>query len=877
MNALRGWVARLTASLRALTGSRRADDEMREELAAHLAMHIDDNLRRGMSPTEARRAALLAAGGLTAAAESAREQRGVPMIDNLLSDLRYSVRTLRARPGYTAAVVLTLALGIGANSAMFTIVNAVLFRPLPYADPDRIVSISTNSKGEDHGVVDDVNYAAWRDNAKSVVLSISVGTDGVLTTDAGAQEIPGVEASTNYFSVYAVRPLIGRTFTAEEDRPGAPNVVVLHESLWRRQYGGSDSILGKSLTIDGKPHTVIGVLPASFTTTRHAQYWVPYRMAEPDRRPMTPQHPSISTFYYFVYGRLRDGATIEAARAELATISGRIEATREVEWRGITPVVMTLHERRYGDRRKPLLLLFSAVGILLAIACANLANLSLARAAGRQREMAVRVALGAGRGRLARALLCESTILALGGAAVGLIIAKGTVRYIVHLSPVSVANVENVGINGAVLAFTLAVAMVTGLLFGLAPAVTAARADINSVLSSGGARTTGNGFHNAIRRFLVVAQLATALVLITAAGLVTRSLVRVASIDPGFQAEHLGELHLSLPRSRYTAERATQLFDQLLARVRSLPGVTGAALVDGAPLGGLAFTLNSVDSVGKRSETDVVAAGADYFSVIGATLVQGRGFDSTDRASSEPVIVVNEILARRLFPNGDAVGRTISFHKDKARVIGVVKNILQRELERVPSAVAYIPRTQSDESVYTTLMIRTAGPPGSIAPSVAGVLKSLDPSLTPVSTKVMSDVVDAAIAPRQFTFILVGSFAVIAGILAVLGLYGVLANFVADRTREIGIRVALGADSQRVIGLVLGQGAVLAVVGVLVGLGGSVVAVRAVRSLLYNTSVYDPWTFTTGAALLVVVCLVASYLPARRASRVDPVIALRAE
>ena len=878
MIALRRWIVRLAASLRALTGSSRADDDLREELASHLAMQIEDNLRRGMSPDEARRAALLATGGMTAAAESAREQRGIPLIETVVSDVRYALRTLRAKPGYTTAVVLTLALSIGANSAMFAIVNAVVLRPLPYPDPDRIVSISTSSKGEDHGVVDDVNYAAWRDKARSVVLAISAGTDGVLTTDAGQQEIPGIEASTNYFTVYAVRPVIGRTFSAEEDRPGGPNVVVLHESLWRRQFAGDESVLGKTITIDGKPHTVIGVLPASFTTTRHAQYWVPYRMAEPEGpHALTPQNPSISTFYYFVYGRLRDGATLATARAELATITKRTEITRDADWRGIAPVVMTLHERRYGDRRKPLLLLFSAVGILLAIACANLANLALARAAGRQREMAVRVALGAGRWRLARALLYESTILAFAGAVVGLIIAKATVGYIVHLSPTSVANVDDFGITKAVLGFTLAVAMVTGVAFGIAPAVTAARSDVNSVLSSGGPRTTASGFHNALQRFLVVAQLATALVLITAAGLVTRTLIRVASIDPGFKPEGLAAMHLSLPRSRYSAERATELFAQFVTRVRTLPGVTGAALVDGAPMGGLAFTMNAVDSVGKRTATDVVAAGADYFRVIGASVLEGRGFDSSDRATSDRVLIVNQVLARQMFPGGNAVGRTIPCRGGNARVIGVVKDILQRELERVPSAVAYLPLSQSDASVYTTLMIRTDGPLSTVGPSIAGALKTLDPSLTPPAMKPMPEVVAAAIAPRQFTFVLIGAFAAVAGVLAVLGLYGVLANFVADRTREIGIRVALGADSRQVTGLVLGQGALMATVGVLIGLAGSVVAVRAVRSLVYNMSVYDPWTFATGAALLVLVSLAASYVPARRASRVDPVIALRAE
>jgi len=879
MIALRRWIARVAASLRALTGSSRADDEMREELAAHLAMHIDENLRRGMTPDEARRTALLAAGSVTAAAESAREQRGIPMIESLTSDVRYAVRALLAKPGYTTAVVLTLALGIGANSAMFTIVNAVVLRPLPYPDPDRIVSLSTMTKGDDHGVVDDVNYVAWRDNARSVTLTLAAGDDGIFTTSTGPRELPGMDVSASYFSVFRVRPIMGRTFSADEDRPGGPKVVVLHEALWRREFNADASILGKAITIDGTPHTVIGVLPEWFTTPRHAEYWIPYQMREPQAaRPITPANPGVVTRYYMAQGRLRDGATIESARAELAAITKRIEGARAEEWRGISPVVMTLHDRRFGDRRKPLLLLFSAVGVLLIIACANLANLSLARAAGRQREMAVRLALGAGRWRLARALLCESTLLALAGAVLGLLIAKAGIGYVIRLSPTSVGNVDGIQLNATVLLFTLGVALVTGFTFGLAPAVAAARGDINSVLSSGGPRSTTSWLRRATQRFLVIAQLATALVLVTAAGLVTRTLIRVAAIDAGFDARHLVALTLRLPEPRYTTARAEPFFDQLLARVRALPGVTSATYVHGTPLGGLAFSFTTTDSAGRRSAPiDVVEAGADYFRVIGATVVEGRGIDSTDRADGEKVVVVNELLAHRLFSTGRAVGSSISFQGNNARVVGVVKNILQRDLEATASAVAYVPLVQEGISTYASLMVRSAGPPSAVESSISRVVQSLDPSLAPPPVRVMTDVVARAIAPRQFTFVLLGSFAALAGVLAVLGLYGVLANLVADRTREIGIRVALGADPRRVAGLVLGQGATLAGVGVVLGLGGSAIAVRTIRSLMYDTSVYDPWTFAAGAALLVAVSLVASYVPARRASRVDPVIALRAE
>jgi predicted permease len=639
-----------------------------------------------MSPEDARRAALVATGGMTAAAESAREQRGLPLIETLAIDVRYAVRALAAKPGYTAAVVLTLALGIGAYSAMFSIVNAVILRPLPYPDADRIVSVSIKSKGDDMRVVDDVNYAAWRDNARSVTLTVSSGTDGVFTTNGGPQQLPGVMASTTYFSVFGVRPILGRTFTADEDRPGGPKVVVLGESLWHSHFAADKSILGKAVAIDGEPHTVIGILPAWFTTARHAQFWVPYRMREPEApHALTPSNPGVTTMFHTASGRLHDGATLESVRAELATISKRIEATRAADWRGTTPVVMTLPDRRYGDRRKPLLLLFSAVAVLLTIACANLANLSLARAAGRQREMAVRLALGAGRWRLARAMLCESTLLALGGATLGLLLARASIGYITHLSPASVGKVDDISLSGTVLLFTLGVAVLTGLAFGVVPAIAAARGDINSVLSAGGPRTTANRLQHTAQRILVVAQLGTALVLLTAAGLVTRTLIRVASIDPGFAVDRLVAVTVDLPRSRYTPERAAPMFDDLLARVRGMPGVVSAAFVRGTPLGGLAYRFTTTDSAGRRSApVDVVEAGSDYLRVIGATLLAGRGLDSTDRAGAEPVMVVNEVLARQLFPSGKAVGRTIPFQGATVRVVGVVKNVLQGELEAKP-------------------------------------------------------------------------------------------------------------------------------------------------------------------------------------------------
>jgi putative ABC transport system permease protein len=867
--AIRALLARLVSSLRAIVGLR-PDDDLRAELESHLQLHIDESIRRGMSFDEARRNALLAAGGLTVAAELGHERRGLPVVENFATDLRYALRALRSKPGYTAAVVLTLALGIGANSAMFTIVNAVVLRPLPYPRPDRIVSLSVSQKGEDIGVADDRSYFAWHDGARSLTLAAFAAMEGIVTTRAaGPESMRGMQITESYFSVLGVRPLTGRTFTADEYRPHGARVAMLSEGLWRRAFGADSSILGHTVEIDGAPATVVGIMPASLATQRPVMFWLPYRI-EP------PSNPS-STFFYFVLGRLRDGASMDAARAELLHISRQIDGQRSVPDRGIAPVLMTWHDRRYGDRRKPLLLFLSAVGVLLLIACANLANLTLARSADRQRETAVRLALGAGKWRVVRGMLYESALLSLGGALLGLVLGVTSIKYVVRLSPASVGNVGDIHLDAIVLLFTLVVAVATAGAFGFIPAVIAARAKVHQALSSGGPRSGGSKAQQFARRVLVVAQLATTLVLLTAAGLVTRTFWRVASIDTGFRSDHLIAATFRLPQSRYSPETAAPFLSELLARARRQPGVESAALVDAPPLMG-GMTITTTDSAGRRSPpTTVVRVGPDYFRTIGATIQAGRAIDSTDRPGTTPAVVVNATLARRLFPSGSAVGRTVPLRGTNSLIVGVVHDVIQRDFEAAPAGAAYQPLAQSEMSTYMNLVVRTSGPIEPVETELTHIVQSIDRALAPPAFKAMSDAVAEEIAPRRFTFVLLSIFAALATALATIGLYGVLAHVVASRTREIGIRVALGADPRRVTRMVLWQGVVLALVGVGIGAIASTFTVRTVRTLVYGMSVYDPWTFAAGATLLIGVCLAASYVPARRASRVDPVIALRAD
>jgi len=581
--------------------------------------------------------------------------------------------------------------------------------------------------------------------------------------------------------------------------------------------------------------------------------------------------------YYDVVGRLRDGATAEGLRSELAAITRRLDATRPVPERGLTPIVMTLHDRLFGERRTPLLLLFGAVGILLLIACANLANLALARTTGRRREIAVRLALGASSWRLVRYALSESLLVSVGGAGLGLVLSEAAVRYFTRLSPASVGKVEGIHADARVLLFTLAVAAVAGIVVGLIPALFAIRQDPQQALAAGSARVSGSVRQRLLRSILVIGQLATALVLLTAAGLVARTFARVASIDPGFHAAGLVAATLRLPEPRYTDSTAGAFFDQILERVRRVPGVEAAALVDAPPLGGMRMSVSTKDSAGRETpRIDVIAVGPQYFRAVGARIVEGRPIDESDRPGAPRVVVVNATLARLLFPGTSAVGKTMQYH-GPATIVGVVSDILQRDLEIAPTPMVYPPLAQEGVNSYMRVLARTSGSISSLEGAMAQISRTIDASLPPPKFTRMDEALAESVAPRKFTFVLLGIFAALAATLAVVGLYGVLAHVVADRTREIGIRAALGADRRRVIGLIVKQGAVLVSVGIAGGMMGALALARLVMSLLYGVSPHDALTLTTVPLLLGGVAMLATLVPAWRAARVDPVIALRAD
>jgi predicted permease len=869
MSVLRGFPRRLIATWRAVTGldDAGADAALRAEMESHLAMHIDENVRRGMTAEDARHEALVAAGGMTLAVEAVRERRVFAWVDGLANDARYAARSLRAKPGFALGVILTLGMSIGATAGMFTIVRAVVLRPLPYLDPDRIVSITTSENGRDQEVVDDRDYFAWTRNATPAALAAYANTRAIVRLRTGFDELAGMRATAAFFEVLGVQPLLGRTFTHAEDQPGQADVVVLSEVLWRREFGGDSGVIGRPITVAERPATIIGVLPASFVLPSHPEYWEPLRLQ--------PAEPGV-TYYYQVVGRLRAGASIEALEAQLATITDRVNEQRPAGERHLTPVVKSLHERRYGDRRKPLLLLFGAVLVLLLIACANLANLALVRAASRHHEFGVRLALGASRWRLTQSLLCESLILSALGAAAGLALSAVSVAYFVRLSPAAVGHAEDIRIDWMVLGFTIALAVATGMMFGLIPAIGTGRRNLHRALTGGSRGTRSTAGQQRVRQALVIVQLAVAVVLLTAAGLVARTFYHVLSAGTGFEPEGLLSVAVQLPDARYSNATARPFFDELLTRSKHIPGVLTATFVDTPPFAGVRRTVSLKDSTHDIPRIDVIAVGGDYFRTLGARIIDGRAIDATDIRGAPRVVVVNATLARLLFARTAAVGQRVPVHGDAA-VVGVSNDVAQRELEGSAPPIAYVPLAQDAPTTYMHLMVRTSGEAEPVENGIVQVARSIDSLLPPPVFTRMEQSVAQAVAPRKFTSVLLGTFAALAAALAVVGLYSVMSHLVADRTREIGIRAALGADRTRIVRHIIARGAVLVVPGIAVGLFGSAVLTRLVTSLLSGVSARDPLTFSSVAILLGSAAMVATLVPARRAARVDPIIALRAE
>jgi putative ABC transport system permease protein len=865
-------------------------DDLSEEIRSHIEEKTDALIATGLSRADAEREARRAFGNVTQVKEAAGDVwRLESFLHDVASDVRYALRGLLQKPGFTIAVILTLALGIGANAVVFALVNAIVLRPLPYPDSDRLISISqAGSNLRDGRVLHEIPYVDWTRVTQTVAAYAAYGgKTAVVSTPDGPTRIEGLGATPAYFGIFGVRPLMGRTFDESEALPGGPKVVVLSEPLWREQFGGDSAMIGKSVTIDGVSRQVIGILPASFTLGRSERFWTPLRVA-PERKPPGPGGEW--GYAYSVVARLRAGTGLEAVRAEVAIVMDRLKQQGYGQNVGI-PVVMTLHERRHGDTRRPLLLLFGAVGVLLLTACANIANLALARAARREREFALRLALGASRWRVVRFVLIENLALAAGGALVGLLLVRLSLGWFVRISPDSIRTAGAIGVSGALVMYASMVAVLTAIVFGLLPAIAASRATPNTTLATATQHAAGSLRQSRARHVLVVGELAVALVFLTGAGLVAKTFWRATSVDPGFRPENVVAVHFALG-DRYSPAAAGAFFDELLVRMRRLPGMQIAAYAQGAPLtgGGAMGFRGRGPAGGPPVEFRYANVDPEYFGAIGATLVNGRFIGPEDRAGAPRVVVVTEEFVRVNLEGGSAVGQTMRIPVAgkmpsapttiaDATIVGVVKDVMQEPTDGKRPPLVFFPRAQTPARTFLSMVVRATTAPAQLEAQIREAVKALDPLQPPPKFRTMAQALAEAtqVAPRWFTLVLLVAFAALAGGLAVIGLYSTLAYLVAERTREIGIRIAIGADAGRVRRMILGHGFRLTLAGLVLGGLASMAAVRVLRAWMYEMSVYDAPTLAAVVVLLCVVALLASWLPARRASRVDPVLALRAE
>jgi putative ABC transport system permease protein len=805
----------------------------------------------------------------------------------LLQDLRYAGRTLRKAPGFTALVVLTLALGIGANTAIFSVVHALLLRPLPFSEPDRLVRLYQTFRtpsGEGTGSVSMPTFQDWREQTRTFEgLAAYLGGDVNLQGVDTPERIAAVSATANLFEVLSSQAQLGRTFVQGDDEPGAPPVVVLADGLWRQRFGADPRVIGETIVLDGAVHTIVGVMPPDFrfpAGVGRAQLW----------RALQPPPAAIenrSANWLQVIGRLRAGTSLEAAQSEMSEIARRIEQQHPDVQEGRGALLRPMREVIVGDVRPTLLVLLGAAGFVLLIACANAANLLLARSTARRREIAVRTALGATRARVVRQFLAEALLLALAGGAVGLLLAWQTVGGAVRLAGESLPRASEIGFDAGVFAFLLLITVGTGLVFGLVPALRSTGARLHDELKEGGVKASGGRAAGRLRGTLVVAQIALSLVLLVGAGLLMRTMLRLLQTETGMRTENVLTMQVSIPSERFLEGGVVQRFHApVREQVATLAGVRAAGWATHLPLREWGMNtwfgiegLPQTATAAERPFAEVRLVSPGYFSTLGIPVLVGRDFD--EQGGEHPAgVMINRALAERYLPGEDPIGRHILWSDHELPIIGIVADVRQAELTREPMAELYLPYDYFARffGVPTyTLVVGTHVPPETLAGPVREVIRSVDPQQPVYNLQTMEQVVAGSIADRRLYLWLLGGFAAIALVLAAAGIYGVISYSVTQRTREIGIRLALGAGTQAVLRLVVTHGALLALFGLAIGVPAAFVLTRLLQGLLHGVSPTDPLTFAAVGLLLAAVALLASYLPARRATRVDPMIALRSE
>ena len=914
MRAPRTWLRRVMSLVR----RDRLDRELTQELEAHLEMHIDDNRRLGMSADEARRQALIKLGGVEQVKERYRDRRGLPVLEVAIRDLRFALRLMRRSPGFSAVVLVTLTIGIGANTVMFSVVNTLLLRPLPYHQPERLMSVQTLNPSRQPSVTAPPDFYAYRQQNRSLEqIDAFYSRAYNLTGTREPERLQTLIVSAGFFSALGIPPSIGRGFISQDEQWGSHRVAILTHGLWQRRFGGDQRIVGQAITLNGEPFVVVGILPRDFSFLgMESQLVVPMAFAPGDAM------NSHSNYFLRMIGRLKPDVTREQAVADLNTILGAIikeQSVNQGRTMGIVPLRDVLVR---NDVRRALLILLGAVGFVLLISCANLANLLVSRAAVRQREIAVRLALGASRGRLLRQFLVESLLLSLAGAGLGLALAYMSADALNLVSQRMLPRAADIRVDTTVLIFTLVVATITGALLGLAPAAQTAGTDVSAGLKEGTRTASDSGGRSRLRSGLVVAQVALSLVLLSGAGLMVKSMYQLLHVQSGFSADGVLTMEINLPAEKYidsrperqfsldAYSRAATFFDEAIRRVRTLPGAQAVGAISDLPLMGeswgkgltfydrpLPTDLNGLAPIQYR-----VVAG-DYFRALKIRMLSGRAFTDQDSRLAPKVAIVNHELVRRYWDGRDPIGKIVSvnpplqvlpkslieearrsgvlpdnYEPDKFTVVGVADDVLYGGLANSVVPLVYVSYAQSTESTPNMfLVVRTDGNPLALIGAIREQIGQVDPDQPVANIQTMDTRVATSVAQRRMQMNVLGAFAAMAVLLAAVGIYGVMSYSVTQRSREIGIRLALGAARRDVTALVLWQGLTMVAVGIGLGLAGALVMTRVLRTLLFGVTPSDPSVFAAIVLLLSATAWLATYVPARRAARLDPLVTLRSE
>jgi putative ABC transport system permease protein len=881
MRGLRAWCLRFAALFR----KEQHDRELAEELESHLQMHIEDNLRSGLNPAEARRQALIELGGIEQTKENYRDRRGIQWFETLLQDLRFGLRMLQKNPGFTAVAVLTLSLGIGANTAIFSVVNAILLRPLPFPDPGRLMVVWHTPPqkifpGVSRFVVSPANYLDWRSQNHVFDQMAAIGYRNLNLAGTGQPEsVEGAAVSADFFSVLGVRPSTGRGFVAADDQPGGGNVVVVSSAFRQSHFGSDKNILGRTIKLNDQSYVIIGVMPPKFDFPSRVQFWMPLAWTDKERA-LRGIHD------YIVIARLKSGVEKGKAQAEMDAISANLANQYPTDDAGWGAVVVPLHDSLVGPVRSALLVLLGAVAFVLLIACTNVANLTLARVIGRRKEMAIRTALGASRGRVMQQVLTETVLLSVAGGALSLLLAHFVIDSIAGFIGPRLRLPLEIGLDGSVLGFTLAISILTGIIAGLAPSWHSAKANLNASLKQGLGKTDAESGGDRARSVLVVAEVALSLLLLVGAGLTIRTLYLLQSVNPGIDPHNVLTLPLAISDAKYPgAVQRANFFNNVLERIRALPGVESAGAINTLPFqGGSTQPVlpegQSVVPLADQPEVAVRLVRTGYRRAMRIPLEQGRDLMDADKNNSQPVILVSDAFAKRFWPRENPIGKhvTLTFWPGPSReVVGVVGDVKLDGLDTTRPVPAIYEAMSQHPLAQMVLTVRTNSLPTSLVSAVTDAVHDVDPDEPLAGLSTMESIVGQSLGQQRLNVILLAAFAGLALLLGAIGIYGVQSYAVRQRVREFGIRIALGAQGSDVFRLVLGQGLKLAVAGICIGLAASFVLTRLMASQLFGISATDPLTFTAVAIALAFVALLSCYIPARRAARLSPIVALRDE